>query len=332
MRVLLTGVAGFVGRYLSRLLAQQGHDIFGTCHAESKAGLPAGIRLLECDIRKPEEVIEALKQSRPERVYHLAAFSSSALSSENWIEVYDTNLFGTLNLLQAVTQEAPKARVLVVGSGQCYGTAVMGAMLSERHPLLPETPYAVSKAAADLAAYQFSCARKLHVVRARPFNHTGPGQRPDFVCSDFARQIAAIDLGLVPPVLKVGNLGLKRDFTDVRDVVRAYQLLLEKGSPGEAYNVCSGRARELREIVATLQSFCRRRIRLTRQSVRLRRGDPPVIVGSSRKLQRATLWKSEIAFAVTLHDLFTYWRAELQESAGLGRLSDDSARAKEAAN
>src|SRR5437879_5235464 len=149
MRVLLTGIAGFVGRHLSGLLAQQGHDIFGTCHAESKAGLPAGTRLLECDIRKPQELMEAVKESRPERVYHLAAFSSSALSSENWVEVYNTNLFGTLNLLQAVAQEAPKARVLVVGSGQCYGTAVMGAMLSERHPLLHETTYGCSKAASD---------------------------------------------------------------------------------------------------------------------------------------------------------------------------------------
>lgn len=313
MRVLVTGIAGFVGGYLTQLLAGSGHNIFGTCHPQPATGIP-GATVLPCDIRNADQVREAVRVARPERVYHLAALSSVADSPKNWREVYDTNFFGTVNLLDAISHAAPEARVLVVGSGQCYGGITGKSVFTERHPLLPASPYAVSKAAADLASYQYYVSQGLRVVRARPFNHTGPGQSPNFVCSDFARQIAAIELGLAPPLLKVGDLKPKRDFSDVRDVVSAYQLLLEKGRPGEAYNVCSGRARSIQEIVTRLSYFCKRGFRVSVQPNKLRASDASRLVGSNRKLRSATHWKPRFDFDSTLYDLYCYWKAELQQT------------------
>lgn len=317
MRALVTGATGFAGKHLVQLLLKRGYTVWGTYlvgqPAEENA---ARLRLLRCDIRNKSRVRSIVQKVRPHRVYHLAAFSSVRESVQNFRAAFDTNFWGTFNLLEAIRQAAPTARVLIVGSGQCYGPQKRtDPPVTESHPLSPQDPYSLSKAAADMLAYYYYKHFGLHVVRARPFNHTGPGQSPHFVCPDFARQIAAINLNLSPPILHVGELRVWRDFSDMRDVVLAYQMLLEKGKPGEAYNVASGQSRSLQRIVQSLSSFSAKPIQLIVDPDRLRAGQVRVLCGSSRKLRRATGWRPQFTLPATLKDLYLYWEHKLQASA-----------------
>lgn len=312
MRALITGANGFVGRHLSRLLSSLEYVIYGTYLSEKPVGDNSGISLFQCDIRDLARLIAILRKTRPDRIYHLAGMSSPAESFNQLETVYGTNFWGTYNLLEAVRKVTPKARVLVVGSGQCYGPVRPSQLpVTEDHAFAPSNPYALSKAAADMLAGQYHARFGLHIVRARPFNHTGPGQAPEFVCSDFARQIAAIDLGLRPPIVSVGNLEVNRDFTDARDVVRAYGLLLEKAPPGEAYNVASGKTTSIRQILRLLVSFSSRPVRLSIQRQRFRPDDTKTLYGSNRKIHRATGWKPAYGFRTTLHDLYVQWKTAL---------------------
>lgn len=314
MRVLVTGATGFVGQHLVRFLNSLQYTVYGTyLSKEALARVPA-VKLFRCDVRDAGRLRSIVRQIRPNRIYHLAAQSSPVESFRNLQGVYETNFWGTYNLLEAVRQVAPKARVLVVGSGQCYGPVKPSQLpATEDQAFAPPNPYALSKAAADMLAGQYYSRFGLHLIRARPFNHTGPGQAADFVCSDFARQIAAIDLGLRRPVVCTGDLRAKRDFSDVRDVVRAYELLLEKATPGEAYNVASGQATSVRQIVRLLASFSSRPIRLSVQRQRLRPGDARTLYGSNRKLRYATNWKPVYSLRSTLQDLYEYWKMDLRE-------------------
>jgi GDP-4-dehydro-6-deoxy-D-mannose reductase len=183
--------------------------------------------------------------------------------------------------------------------------------VTEDEPLAPDSPYAASKAAADLMGLQYFRSWNLHVIRARPFNHTGPGQPPQFVCSDLARQVAEIDAALRPPLLQVGNTRAQRDFSDVRDVVRAYEFLLQHGEPGAAYNICSGHSVSIAQILRHLRTFTRRPFRVEVQQKRLRSGEAPRLYGSNRKLRRDTGWKPEYSLAHTLQDVYTHWKTAL---------------------
>ena len=314
MRVFVTGATGFVGLHLLRFLLNRGHVLFGTYIAEKPSQIAPGVKLYRCDIRDGARLRTIFRRVRPQRVYHLAALSSVKESFTDFQAVYDTNFWGTFHLLEAVRQNAPEARLLVVGSSQCYGAIKPSRLpVDESHPFSPQNPYALSKASADLLAGYYHRRFRLHVIRARPFNHTGPGQAPNFVCSDFARQIAAIELGLQPPVLRTGDIDVRRDFSDVRDVVRAYELLLEKAKSGEAYNVASGHVTPVRQIVRILASFCPRPIRITVQRQRLRPHEEQTLYGSIRKLQRTTGWEHEYNLKKTLRDLYLYWKVSLQE-------------------
>jgi GDP-4-dehydro-6-deoxy-D-mannose reductase len=278
--------------------------------------------LIECDVRDTTRVRKTIHQIRPNLIFHLAAKSSPFESLTQTKNVYELNFWGTYNLLEATRQLLPKARVLVVGSGQCYGDVGTSRPIRESKAFAPPNPYALSKAAADMLASQYHSRFGLHVIRARPFNHTGPGQQQGFVCSDYARQIVAINSGLERPVLRVRNPQAKRDFTDVRDVVRAYELLLRKANPGEAYNVASGRTISVRDIVSLLVSFSSRPIRLSEERQRLRSGDVSILFGSSLKLRRATGWKPRYNMVETLRDLFEYWK--IHSSRKLNRRSETS--------
>ncbi len=217
-----------------------------------------------------------------------------------------------MDLLDAVRESAPKARVLLVGSGQCYGNVAAARLpVTEDQPLAPYSPYAGSKAAADLMGYQYFRTWNLQVIRARPFNPTGPGQPPQYVCSDLARQVAKIDAGLCHPVLEVGNTRVQRDFSDVRDVVSAYELLLECGQSGAAYNIASGRGVSIAQIVRLLRPFCRVPFKVEVQQQRLRAGEIPRLYGSNRKLRRDTGWKPEYSLSLTLKEVYSYWRTTL---------------------
>ena len=312
MRVLVTGATGFVGQHLVRYLVARGHAVYGTYLATGSIENVAGVELLRCDVRDASRLRTIVNQSRPQRIYHLAGLSSVTQSFGGCRAVFETNFWGTFNLLEAVRQAVPEARVLVVSSGQCYGQVKPAELpLTESHPFSPQSPYALSKAAADMLADHDYQRFGLHIIRARPFNHTGPGQAPQFVCSDLARQIASTELRLSRPILHVGDLTVRRDFSDVRDIVRAYELLLEKGEPGEAYNVASGRTTSVKQMVRLLASFCSRPIRISVQRHRLRPGEVRTLYGSNRKLRRATGWRPEYGLETTLRDLYVYWRETL---------------------
>jgi GDP-4-dehydro-6-deoxy-D-mannose reductase len=315
MRILITGATGFVGQHLVRLLLSRKQDVYGTYFC-APAECELAAKLFSCDVRDADSVRTVVSQTRPQQIYHLAAQSSPSQSLEQTRDFYETNFWGTYNLLETARQLVPKARILFVGSGQCYGEAGNRKALTESAAFAPPNPYALSKAAADMLAGQYYFRFGLQVIRTRPFNHTGPGQQLGFVCSDYARRIAAIDLGDERPVLRIRDSLARRDFSDVRDVVRAYQLLIEKGKPGEAYNVASGRLVSVKEITSILVSFCSRSIHVSEEHRPSHRGDISNLYGSALKLSRATGWKPRYNIRQTLRDLFEYWKLLSSKSPG----------------
>lgn len=309
IRSLITGINGFAGTHLATHLQTRGEEVVGLVRERGRG--PADVVLVEADLRDGAAVERAVRQAAPSRIYHLAALTEVRASFEAAVETFAVNAAGTLNLLEAARHHAPSARVLVVSSSEVYGRGPHPGPIHESRPLEPESPYAASKAAADLLAYQYWRGWGLEVIRARPFHHTGPGQRPEFVWSSFAMQIAQAEAGLGPPVLRVGNLDVARDFTDVRDVARAYALLMERGAPGEVYNVCSGQASRLRDQLDVLLAQARCPVRVEVDPARLRPDDPPLIVGDPRKLQQATGWAPAIPIRQTLGDLLEWWRSRI---------------------
>jgi len=305
---LITGYDGFVGPWLAEELLSHGRRVTGTYFAENKPPVAGKISLLPLDLAKYGSVREVISKSMPDEVYHLAGISHVPTSWANPRKTFVTNLMGTVHLFEALREEKGGGRILAVSSAEVYGIPEPRDLpTKETAPLKPENPYAASKAALDLLAYQWSRHEDFHIVRVRPFSHTGPGQSPGFACPGFARQIAGIARGLHPPVMTVGDLSAKRDFTDVRDVVRAYRLVLEKGECGEVFNVSSGRSRSIRGILRTLRGFCKKRIRVETDPELLRPVRIPETRGSHSKLSRATGWGPEIPFDRTLKDLYEYW-------------------------
>ncbi len=320
MRALVTGIGGFAGLHLTRVLLEAGHTVHGLvrrprdAHALEELVREFGERLPReglhvADVLDPRAVRAALTSSRPDGVFHLAGVVFVPAAAGDPLAAYRTNFFGTLNVLQAVGDVQPGARVVYVGSGDAYGAAgnVLAAV-TEDAPLAPVSAYAVSKAAADLAAFQWGWAGG-DVVRVRPFNHTGPGQRPDFVCADFACQVAEIESGRRAPVLEVGDLDVERDFTDVRDIVAGYVALWEQGERGEAYNLCSGRGVRIGTIV---EELCRRTsipIEVRVGTGRQRPNEIRRLVGSFDKARARTGWQPTRSLGQVLDDLLAYWRA-----------------------
>lgn len=313
MRILITGAAGFVGRHLTTRLAQAGHDLIGIehrCQPEAHAwAARAGLVLKEGNVADRETTAALVTAAAPEAVIHLAAVTSVPESLRDPDLTWRVNLMGTLNLLDAVRDHAPGARVLVVSSSEVYGKVPPEAQpITEDHPLRPVTPYAASKAAADLAAFQYAAGQGLDVIRVRPFNHTGPGQSPRFVCADFARQVARLEARGQPGQLHVGNLSAQRDFTDVRDIVRAYELALQRGQTGAVYNLASGLPRPVSWIAETLVAAARVPIRIVCDAKRHRPVDLPVVRGSAERFRAVAGWRPAIPLEQTLADLLAYWR------------------------
>ena len=322
MNILITGASGFVGRHLVRHLSGPGgrtpHEIFGTCyperpeHCADLCRQSPSVRLVRVDMRSPDSVAELIGSVKPGRIFHLAAISHVRTSWEKRQETLETNLMGTFHLYEAVRKLAPRARILFVSSSDVYGYLRPGERAhafreSERDGIV--SPYAFTKAGGELLSEFYSDWEDLDVVVARPFPHTGPGQTADFVCSDWARQIALIEKGKLPPVISVGNLEPRRDYTDVRDVVRAYDLLMKKGGRGEVYNVSSGRATPLKSVLRTLRSLSKRRIEVRVDPDKLRKSDIVHLAGSNRKIRRRTGWEPRIPLRKTLADLLEAWRA-----------------------
>ena len=316
MRVLVTGVAGFVGRYLIPRLMEKNPEVELVGQARTRGGT-SGLPLLNCaflDLLDQNAVQEMCHSMTPDTVIHLAAQSSGAAAFKNPRETWETNLWGTFNLLEALREQGFTGRLLFVGSGEVYATAGDRDLpLRESFRICPRNPYAASKAAAELLCYQYSIQHDMEVVLVRAFNHIGPGQSTRFVVANFSRQIAQIELGLKEPVLFVGSLDVIRDFLDVRDVVDAYIALLAHGNTGEAYNVCSGQGIVLREILDTLINFSSQSIEVRVDRSRLRPSDTPRLWGSHDKITQDTGWSPRRATKETLYDIFQYWMEELQK-------------------
>jgi GDP-4-dehydro-6-deoxy-D-mannose reductase len=311
-RVLITGATGFVGGHLTRALEAEGpssFEIFGTAYPDAPP--PSEHRLFFLDLRSEEDAIKLVGELRPDWVFHLAAVSNVRRSWQMRRETIETNVLGTHNLLEGIRRSAPGARVLFVSSSDVYGSGDPPVQaLTEGAPVRIVDPYAYSKAAGEMLCGFYERIENIDIVMARPFPHTGPGQAEDFVCSDWARQVAGIEKGDSAPVLKVGNLDVRRDFSDVRDVVRAYILLLRKGRRGEPYNICSGKAIALREVLDFLikESSGKTPISVEVDAAKLRKADVPFLVGSNRKITGETGWSPRIPMDQTLRDLLAFWR------------------------
>jgi GDP-4-dehydro-6-deoxy-D-mannose reductase len=317
MRVLITGFTGFVGSHLADYLVGRGDvEVFGVHRWRSRMDnvehLRDRVRLVECDLREPSAIRRVLAQVRPDRIFHLAAQSYVPTS---WLmpgETLSGNVLGQLNLFEALRDLQLPARVHIAGSSEEYGLVHPHEVpIREESPLRPLSPYAVSKVGQDLLAYQYWQSYRLHVVRTRGFNHTGPRRGEVFVTSNFARQIAEIEKGRREPVVSVGNLDSVRDFTDVRDMVRAYWLALERGEPGEVYNICSGRGYTARQVLDLLLGLGHVQVRVQEDPARMRPSDVTLLVGDCSKFRSATGWQPTIPFEVTLKDLLEHWRSRV---------------------
>ncbi len=310
---LITGVSGFVGGYLAQAALREGYtSVHGTCFGDAENVMPGvPIELHELDMLDSPGVEALIAKLKPARIFHLAALSSPALSWRKPELTFDINVKGTLHVLEAIREHAPKTGALLVGSGDQYGDTPLpeNCMVSEALPMRPVTPYAASKAAQDSLGRVYAKAYGLNIVMTRSFNHAGPRQTAAFVLSSFAKQIAAIERGRSEPVLYVGNLDARRDFTDVRDVARAYVALAEKGVPGEAYNVGSGNAYDIRDLLERLLALSAARIEIRRDPARMRPSDTPLLACDNTKLCAATGWKPEIHIEQTLLDILNYWRS-----------------------
>ncbi len=315
MRALVTGATGFVGTHLCRYLRSvTDWDLVGTTLPNTVNEPPEGAQhLVAVDLRNREATAQLIAEWRPEHVIHLAAQSHVPTAYEDPWGTLENNILSQLNLLAACVELTQKPRFLVVGSGEEYGRAPEEALpLTEDHPLRPENPYSVSKVTQDVLGYQYFMSYQLPVVRVRPFNHIGPGQSPKFVLPAFASQIADIEVGEREAVLKVGNLTPARDFTDVRDIVRAYHLILLRGHPGEVYNIASGRAHTVQTLLNHLLALAAVDVEVRTDPERYRPADIPIIYGSSDKLQQDTGWRPDIPLQQTVADVLAEWRQRVE--------------------
>lgn len=328
MRVLVTGIAGFAGSHLAEALAARGDALSGLVEpgtgiqnlepllgggigALAQEGLP------QVDLRDAAAVDAAVRELAPEAVVHLAAIAYVPYAVAHAQETFAVNLEGTRHVLEAVRRHRPVARVLVISTSDIYRPEPNGQRaMAEDHPLAPRNPYAASKAEADALAGRYAAAGRLDVVRVRPFNHTGPRQEPRYVCSDFAFQVAEAEAGRRDPVIRVGNLDVHRDFSDVRDIVRGYVMALERARPGGVYNLCTGRAVRIREILDRLVEMARVPIRVEVDPARWRPVENPWFLGDAGRARRELGWAPAIPLERTLWDLLDFWRGRFRVEGG----------------
>lgn len=317
MRVLITGFTGFVGSHLADHLIDRGDcEIFGLYRWRSRMEnvnhLLDRVTLVEGDIADAAAMRRALEISRPDWIFHLAAQSFVPTSWTSPNETLDVNVRGQINLFEGVRQLGLEPRIQIACSSEEYGLVHGDELpIREENPLRPLSPYAVSKVTQDMLGYQYHQSYGIDSVRTRGFNHTGPRRGQVFVCSNFAHQVASIEAGLQDAVIRVGNLTARRDFTDVRDMVRGYVMALEKGAAGECYNICSGDAVEIRGVLDMLLEMARLDVKVEEDPDRMRPSDVPVLLGSAERFHAATGWAPQIPFEQTLRDLLEYWRDRL---------------------
>lgn len=313
MKALIIGGAGFVGGYLIRELVNSGYEVHATCLPNETVIDGAKCQSHILDILDKDAVVSVFNEIQPDFVFHLAAQSSVALSWKNPQITADINVKGSINVLEAM-REAKKSdmRLLLIGSGEEYGFIRDGACpISEDEKLKPGNIYAATKVCQAMIGEIYFRAYNLDIILVRAFNHSGPGQLPMFVISDFCRQIAEIETGRRNAEMSVGNLFAKRDFTDVRDVVRAYRLLVEKGVSGRTYNVGRGKAVPIQDILDKALSMAKCSISIKQDAERMRASDIPIIEPDVSRILTDTGWKAEISMEQTIHDTLEYWRKNI---------------------
>ncbi|MCY3781058.1 MAG: GDP-mannose 4,6-dehydratase [Chloroflexi bacterium] len=316
MRVLITGAGGFVGNHLAAHLgrALPNAQLVGTTLFPSEVVHSAVGENHLIDLKDYAIVRALLADCRPDAIYHLAAQAFVPRSFEDPWETLENNIRAQLNITQACLELELRPRILIVSSAEIYGEVSPEQLpMGEDAEIRPTNPYSVSKVAQDMLGLQYYLSHGLPIMRARPFNHIGPGQNSRFVAPAFATQIAAIEEGRREAVIYVGNLAAKRDFTDVRDIVRAYRMIVASGQPGEAYNVASGLAYSIQELLDTLLGLSEARIETRIDSERLRPVDVPEIRGDASKLQRDTGWQPTFTFEQTLHDVLADCRQRIRQ-------------------
>jgi len=305
-------VTGFAGSHLAEaLLARGGVELFGLSRGQP-AGLTSSgpIDLRTCDPTAVPAVAALLRDIQPEQIYHLAGYAQAGRSFQEADAAWTGNLTVTRCLYDAVQRWGGQPRILFAGSGLIYGDVPGHAMQDEDTPLCPSSPYSASKAAADLVSYQVTRHPGLYVVRARPFNHIGPRQSPQYALASFARQIVAIERGQAAPVLETGNLSAQRDLTDVRDVVAAYLLLMERGRTGAAYNIASGQSQSMEVVLERLLALAGLRVEVRTRADLLRGNDPSVVRIDAGRLRRETGWTPRFSLDQSLADILAYWRQQ----------------------
>jgi GDP-4-dehydro-6-deoxy-D-mannose reductase len=303
MRALITGITGFVGRYLQTYLLEQGIEVYGTSRK------PQGDRsIYQINLYNEKDIFNMLHEVRPTHIFHLAGESNVKNSWLHVNEYFEANTITTIHLFEAVKKLREKVRIITIGSSEEYGAVNTVENITEETPINPVNPYGVSKAAISMLSKQYFQAFGLDVIHLRPFNHIGPGQRLGFVTSDFAYQIAKINKSIEnEPVIKVGNLDAIRDFTDVRDIVKAYYLIALKGKSGEIYNICSGKGIKIMDILNILLSYSKIEIKKEIDHQKMRPIDVPSFIGSNVKVFQDTGWKPKISINRSLLDIYKYW-------------------------
>jgi len=308
-KVLITGSEGFVGGHLWKELESNGYEVYGTTLMAPEAGLPQNVFV--CDIESPDQLSELISKIIPDAIFHLAGWSNPSSSFASPQKAFSVNAVGTINLLEAV-RKIPnyRPRIVAIGTSAEFGAVPPENLpVTENSPLNPNSPYGVSKVSAWFVCHQYFASYKMDIVYATPFNHTGPGQLPGFLAPDIASQIVQVEKGDKEPEIITGDLSTKRDLLDVRDVVRAYRLLLEKGIAGERYLISSGKSTQVAKIVETLISLSNTKITHKIDSSKMRPSDIPDQYGDSNKLSELTSWKPEIPLNQTLQDLLDWYRS-----------------------
>ncbi len=313
-KVLITGITGFVGSHLSEFLLAKKLEIYGIerwrSRTENINHITDKLKLIKADMRDAHSIEQVISKIEPDYIFHLAAQSYVPMSWNAPADTLETNVIGTVNLFEAIRKSKINPKIHVAGSSEEYGMVYKNELpIKETNPLRPLSPYGVSKVSQDVLSYQYNKSYGLKIVVTRAFNHTGPRRGDVFVTSNFAKQVVEIEKGKKKPIIEVGNLEAKRDFSDVRDVVRAYWLAINKCDFGEAYNICSGKAISMKELLDLILSMSKvKGIKIVKDPARMRPSDVPVLLGDCSKFKKKTGWKPEIPFEKTMEDLMNYWR------------------------
>lgn len=312
-KALITGITGFVGSHMAELLLAEDVEVYGIQRWRSKSDniehIKDKIKFEEADLLDAHSLYTVIDKIKPDYIFHLAAQSFVQSSWASPTQTLEVNIIGSAHLFEAVRKTGLPIPIQIACSSEEYGMVLPNEVpIKETNPLRPLSPYAVSKLAMDYLGYQYHQSYKMNIIRTRGFNHTGPRRGEVFAESSFAKQIAEIEKGKREPVVSVGNLEAQRDYTDVRDMVRAYYLSVQKCEPGEAYNIATGSAWKIQKVLDLLISYSKVKVEIRPDPSRMRPSDVEILIGDNTKFVKQTGWKPEIPFEKTMEDLLNYWR------------------------